>query len=75
MNRIREVREGAGVTQAALYRQLKWGQSRLANYETGARLPGLNDAREIVAALNLLGAKCGLADVFPEPAQPPKTAA
>lgn len=40
MNRIRELREGANVKQADLYRQLKWKQSRLANYERGARTPG-----------------------------------
>ena len=65
MNRVREIREEAGITQAALHRQLKWNQSRLANYESGARAPGLAEARQIVAALNKLGAKCRLDDVFP----------
>lgn len=67
MNKIRELREASGVTQAELHRALNWRQSRLANYESGARTPSLNDAREIVAAMNSLGIRCGLADVFPEP--------
>lgn len=69
MNRIREVRETAGIRQSALYRKLSWGQSRIANYESGERTPSLSDARLIVAALNDLGAPCDLAQVFPEPDQ------
>ncbi|WP_040263727.1 helix-turn-helix transcriptional regulator [Pseudomonas massiliensis] len=71
MNRVRTIREEAGVTQAALRRALGWNQSRLANYESGLRLPGLNEAREIVGALNSLGVKCDLDDAFP----PAKSAA
>lgn len=67
MNRIREIREEAKLQQADLYRHLNWKQSRLANYESGARTPGLDEARKIVAALNALGVSCSLADVFPEP--------
>lgn len=65
MNRIREVREAAGVTQSVLYRQLGWKQPRLANYEAGIRTPSLGDARAIVAALNALGVVGDLVDVFP----------
>lgn len=65
MNRIAEFREAAGITQAALYRKLNWKQSRLANYESGARPLKLDDARLIVKALNALGAKCTLDKVFP----------
>lgn len=75
MNRIREIREAAGIAQADLYRKLEWRQSRLANYEAEARKPGLDDARQIVAALNALGADCSLADVFPEPDSLPKMVA
>lgn len=76
MNRIRELREAAGISQAALYRELKWRQSRLANYESGARTPSLKDAREIVKALNALGIACGLSDAFPDPRhESPKAAA
>ncbi|UXY55874.1 helix-turn-helix domain-containing protein [Pseudomonas tohonis] len=67
MNRIRETREGAGISQAALYKKLGWRQSRLANYESGNRTPGLNEAREIIAALAGLGAVCDLDEVFPQP--------
>lgn len=65
MNQVRTIRERAGVTQAALRRALGWNQSRLANYESGLRSPGLSEARLIVKALNALGAKCGLDDAFP----------
>lgn len=69
MNRIREIREDAEISQAALHRHLGWKQSRLANYESGARTPSLDDSRAIVSALNELGAPCTLGDVFPEPGQ------
>jgi putative transcriptional regulator len=65
MNHVRTIRKHAGITQAELRRALGWNQSRVANYESGLRRPGLSDARQIVAALNLLGARCSLDDVFP----------
>ncbi|KPW26625.1 hypothetical protein ALO83_103780 [Pseudomonas cannabina pv. alisalensis] len=65
MNHVRMIREKAGVTQAALRRALGWNQSRLANYESGLRSPGLSEARLIVLALNELGAICALDDAFP----------
>ncbi|MHC8321163.1 helix-turn-helix transcriptional regulator [Pseudomonas sp. GB2N2] len=65
MNHVRNIREKAGITQAALRRSLGWNQSRLANYESGLRCPGLSEARLIVSALNTLGAKCGLDEAFP----------
>ncbi|MGV6394534.1 helix-turn-helix domain-containing protein [Pseudomonas caspiana] len=75
MNCIREVREAAGLRQSDLYRKLKWGQSRIANYESGDRTPSLSDARLIVAALNELGAVCDLAQVFPDPTSDSQSAA
>lgn len=69
MNNVRKIREGAGISQASLRRELNWNQSRLANYEAGRRNPGLEEARKIVLALNTLGAACGLDDVFPPPAR------
>ncbi|MDU8575230.1 helix-turn-helix transcriptional regulator [Pseudomonas syringae] len=65
MNHVRIIREGAGITQASLRRALGWNQSRLANYESGLRNPGLSEARLIVIALNELGATCVLDEVFP----------
>ncbi|MDX5298090.1 MAG: helix-turn-helix domain-containing protein [Gammaproteobacteria bacterium] len=67
MNKIRSIRESASISQAALYRKLGWSQARLANYEHGIRKAGLNEARQIVSALNALGAKCSLDEVFPAP--------
>ena len=65
MNQVRVIRKKARVTHALLRRTLGWTQSRLANYESGFRRPGLSEARQIVAALNRLGARCELDDVFP----------
>lgn len=65
MNRIKHLREQAGVSQAALRKELGWNQPRIANYESGIRTPGLNESREIVAALNTLGVSCTLDEVFP----------
>lgn len=65
MNQIKKSREKFGITQKALCEQLGWQQSRLSNYETGRRTPGLSDARAIVRALNSLGAKVDLDFVFP----------
>ncbi len=65
MNRIKETREAAGISQVALYRALGWSQGRLSNYEQGARKVGLDEARSLVSALNSMGCKCTLDEVFP----------
>jgi putative transcriptional regulator len=65
MNQVRAIRKKAGISQARLRRSLGWTQSRLANYESGFRRPGLTEARQIVSALNLLGAQCELDEAFP----------
>lgn len=65
MNKVRAIRKKAGISQASLRRSLGWTQSRLANYESGSRRPGLSEARQIVSALNLLGARCELDEAFP----------
>ncbi|HDL7533923.1 TPA: helix-turn-helix transcriptional regulator [Yersinia enterocolitica] len=40
MNQIAEERKRIGVTQADLANKLHWSQSRIGNYESGARTPG-----------------------------------
>ena len=65
MNRIKEIREAAGISQVMLYRQLGWSQARLSNYEQGIRKVGLDEARSVVSALCAMGAKCTLDEVFP----------
>lgn len=65
MNNIATVREKAGITQIDLYTKLNWRQSRLSNYEGSRRPLKLSDARQIVSALNSLGAKTTLDEVFP----------
>ncbi|CAI1138861.1 MULTISPECIES: helix-turn-helix domain-containing protein [Serratia] len=65
MNNIAEQRNKLGITQSQLASACNMGKSRIANYEIGIRTPGLQDCRVIVSALNNLGAKCLLDEVFP----------
>lgn len=65
MNRIADHRERAGIKQRELVLTLGWTQTRLSNYESGRRIAGLAESRAITAALNQLGVKCSLDDVFP----------
>ena len=64
MNRLAEKRKTLNISQNTLAKHLGWGQSRIGNYETG-RTPSLSDCRKIVSALNGLGCKCTIDDVFP----------
>ncbi len=74
MNRIAEIRKSAGIKQRDLVARLGWTQARLSNYESGLRMPGLSECRAITAALNDLGAECGLDDVFPPDLDEPRAA-
>ncbi|HEY2454112.1 MAG TPA: helix-turn-helix transcriptional regulator [Scandinavium sp.] len=65
MNNISKERIALKLTQESLAGTLGWRQSRLSNYETGLRKPGLGDCRRIVEALNKLGSNCTLDSVFP----------
>ncbi|HDC4620402.1 TPA: helix-turn-helix transcriptional regulator [Enterobacter asburiae] len=65
MNNISKERAALKLTQEALAADLGWRQSRLSNYEVGARNPKLGDCRKIVDALNRLGGQCTLDSVFP----------
>lgn len=65
MNNIALERQKLGLSQSQLALELGWGRSRLSNYESGLREPGLSECRMIVDALNSLGAECTLNSVFP----------
>lgn len=65
MNNIAKIRNQIGVTQTQLASSIGWSQPRIANYETGTRKPSLAVARQIIVALNILGANVSLDDVFP----------
>lgn len=65
MSNLKTTRERAGLTQAALADAVGLTQGAIAHYENGRRTPGLSEARELVAALNALGATCDLDSVFP----------
>ncbi|MDC9591413.1 helix-turn-helix transcriptional regulator [Xenorhabdus sp. XENO-10] len=65
MNKISLARKQAGLTQQQLAALLGWKQSRIGNYESGARTPNINSCRQIVAALNTQGVECSLDSLFP----------
>ena len=65
MNRIAKLRQQHDITQIELAKRLGWHQARLSNYEHARREPSLADSRAIVAALQELGVRCTLDDVFP----------
>lgn len=75
MSNLKKYREKASITQSALAEKVGMTQGAIAHYENGRRTPSLDGARQIVAALNALGATCSLADVFPEPGSLPKMVA
>lgn len=65
MNKIAEIRNKLGISQAQLAIQLGWKQPRIANYEAGNRTPSIYVAQKIIEGLNALGANVGIDDVFP----------
>lgn len=65
MSNLKMFREKAQITQSALADRVGITQGAIAHYENGRRTPGLNEARDLVAALNALGARCDLDAVFP----------
>ncbi|MFS1522736.1 helix-turn-helix transcriptional regulator [Microbulbifer sp. 2304DJ12-6] len=68
MNRIADYRKKAGLTQAEAAAKASWEhQSRWSSYETGARVPGVDDVRRILRVLNSNGAPCSFDEVFPAP--------
>lgn len=69
MNKISAIRRSIGVTQQQLADALGWKQSRIGNYESGIRTPDLRSSRNIVNALNIMGADCTLDSVFPPDGQ------
>jgi putative transcriptional regulator len=70
MSNLKHVRQKVGLTQSSLAASVALTQSAIAHYENGRRSPGLGECRRIVFALNLVGAKVSLDEVFP-PESPP----
>jgi putative transcriptional regulator len=66
MNQLKHYREKSGMTRAelALSVGLKTAGA-IEHYEAARRIPPLETARKLVAALNSAGAACTLDDVFP----------
>ncbi|WP_227732052.1 helix-turn-helix domain-containing protein [Yersinia proxima] len=65
MNLIAKKRKELNVSQQQMARHLGWGQSRIANYELGIRIPSLEVCRDVVSALNHFGGQYELSDIFP----------
>lgn len=74
MNRIKEFRELAVMTQEALANELGLSQGAVAHYENGKRTPDLDVCRNIVIVFANAGVSVTLDDVFP-PKVKPKVAA
>jgi transcriptional regulator with XRE-family HTH domain len=72
MDRLRQLREAAGLTQIQLALRVGVTQGTIANWERGARLPQLEN---LVRISNILG--CGIDELLglgaePEPAPGPE---
>lgn len=65
MTNLREIRESVNVSQTALAEMVGCTQGAIGHYESGRRHPDLKTCRTLVDALNKLGAKVRLDDVFP----------
>lgn len=65
MTNLREIREAMNVSQTALAEMVGCTQGAIGHYESGRRHPDLKTCRTLVDALNKLGAKVRLDDVFP----------
>ncbi|EKM5742840.1 helix-turn-helix domain-containing protein [Enterobacter kobei] len=51
--RLKAAREKKGISQKALADRCGWAQSRIGNYESGARTIGLDDAIMLATALGM----------------------
>ena len=69
MSSLKQFREKAKVTQAALAERVGITQGAIAHYENGRRTPGLAESRRLMLALNDLGVSCSLDELFPDPAR------
>lgn len=67
MQKIRTVREEAGISVGALSARLGKKNCTIYHYERGRRKPDINLCWDIVHSLQELGADCGFEDVFPDP--------
>lgn len=65
MTNLRTIRESLNVSQTALAEMVGCTQGSIGHYESGRRNPDLKMCRILVQALNRLGAKVRLDDVFP----------
>lgn len=74
-NEIAKYRKQVQFTQEQLGDAAGWSQSRIGNYETGAREPDLDDCWKIVNLFKELGLNLSFEDVFPSPEKRNQSAA
>jgi putative transcriptional regulator len=65
MSNLRKCREAMKLSQSALADIVGCTQGAIGHWESGRRSPDLKTCRQLVDALNGLGAEVGLDDVFP----------
>lgn len=65
MTNLRKVRKSLTISQTVLAAMVGCTQSAIGHYESERRTPSLNMCRELVKALNDLGASVQVDDVFP----------
>ncbi|MGP4141019.1 helix-turn-helix transcriptional regulator [Sodalis praecaptivus] len=65
MSNLRKIREAIPVSQSVLADLVGCTQGAIGHYESGRRTPDLSTCRQLVNALNNLGATVQLDDVFP----------
>jgi putative transcriptional regulator len=65
MSNLRKIRKAIPVSQSVLADLVGCTQGAIGHYESGRRTPDLGTCRQLVSALNNLGADVQLDDVFP----------
>lgn len=66
MNNIKKFRTASGLTQDQLAKACGFkNRSRINQYETGTRIPSIEDAHKVVQVLNDFGCGVDFAKVFP----------
>lgn len=66
MNKLKDLRHQVKATQKDIADLVGVSQGTIDRYESGARGVSIPMAWKLISALNSLGAKCSIADVFPD---------
>lgn len=66
MNRLKELRNEAGLSQAALAKAMGVSQGAIAHYEKGFRGLKANSITKLLQVLSKHGVDCTFEDIFPK---------